>query len=85
MILASIADSTLPQPFGSTWMRGSTGGYVIFAVAEDFSGNRVSSGAIVVSVLDAEGEVPVIELHSISSPISLHRRPSFPKSFCGRV
>ena len=34
MILASIADSTLPQPFGSTWMPSSTGSYVIFAVAE---------------------------------------------------
>ena len=80
MILSSVADSTLPQPFGSTWMPSSTGSYVIFAVAEDFSGNRVSSGAIVVSVLDAEGEVPVIELilllHPFPTPAAL-----FPKVF----
>ena len=70
MILATVADSTLPQPFGSTWTPTEARNYVIFAVAEDFSGNRVSSGAVVVSVLEAEGKIPVIELNSVSSPIS---------------
>jgi len=70
MILATIADSTLPQPFGSTWMPSTTGSFVIFALAEDSFGNRVSSSAVVVTVSDAEGKTPVVELNAVSSPIS---------------
>ena len=79
MILAIIADSTLPQPFGSTWKPSTTGSFVIFALAEDSFGNRVSSGAVVVTVSDAEGKAPVVELNAVSSPISFSGEDLFPK------
>jgi hypothetical protein len=75
MILAKVPDSTMPQPFGNTWKPVSPGNYVIFAVAEDFSGNRVSSGAVVISVLDAVGALPIIELDTVSSPLSFTGSP----------
>ena len=80
MLLATVADSTIPQPFGNTWKPDSTGNYVIFAVAEDFSGNRVSSGAVVVSVLDAEGALPIIEIDRVAFLLCLLDHP-FPKLF----
>jgi len=70
MLLAFVPESTQPQPFGATWAPSASGNYVILAVAEDFSGNRVSSQAVIVSVVDAQGAVPKIELSDIESTAS---------------
>ena len=75
MILSTAPDSTFAQPFGTTWEPNATGNYLFTAVAEDFSGNRVGSEAVLLSILEPRGVLPEIELEEISTHITFNGSP----------
>ena len=64
-ILSQSMDPIHDQPFGVTWEANTTGTFVVFAIAEDSSGNRANSTSTVITVISSVGEVPVIELGTV--------------------
>ena len=64
-ILAQARDGITTQPFGATWKPDTIGNFIIFAIAEDSAGNRVTSSSRVVSVVSAVGELPEIVLDGL--------------------
>ncbi|MDB3958773.1 Ig-like domain-containing protein [Opitutales bacterium] len=61
-ILSQSKDSKFNEPFGFSWEANETGNFIVFAIAEDSNGTRVSSQPIVIEVVNAIGQIPVIEL-----------------------
>ena len=64
-ILAQARDGITTQPFGATWKPDTIGNFIIFAIAEDSAGNRVTSSSRVVSVVSAVGELPEVILDGL--------------------
>ena len=79
-VLSQAKDGKLNQPFGLTWEANQSGEFIIFAIAEDTKGNRVTSSSTIISVIDAVGEVPVVSLGAVESPLSIQGEP-VPQSF----
>ena len=64
-ILSQSKDSKFNEPFGFSWEANETGNFIVFAIAEDSNGTRVSSQPIVIEVVNAIGQIPVIELGKV--------------------
>ena len=64
-ILSQSKDSKFNEPFGFSWEANETGNFIVFAIAEDSKGTRVSSQPIVIEVVNAIGQIPVIELGKV--------------------
>ena len=65
IIYSQSQDNALGEPFGITYEANQSGTYYIYAIAEDFYGNQVASTSSLVTVSDAVGKVPTIELGSV--------------------
>ena len=74
-ILAQAKDGKKNQPFGLTWEANETGSFIVFAIAEDSNGTRITSPSTIISVIEAVGEVPEIFLEKIDSPIQYFGEP----------
>jgi hypothetical protein len=68
-ILSQSKDSKFNEPFGFSWEANETGNFIVFAIAEDSNGTRVSSQPIVIEVVNAIGQIPVIELGRVEQSI----------------
>ena len=74
-VLSQAKDGKLNQPFGLTWEANQTGDYIIFAIAEDSKGNRISSAPSLISVIDAIGKAPVVSLDQVNTLVEYFGGP----------
>ena len=61
-IFAQTKDTKLTEPFGLSWEANETGNFIVFAIAEDSNGTRVSSEPVMITVINGVGQLPEIEL-----------------------